>query len=49
MISGKRYNTNHIESEIFILFTGITESFYSIYSLQMNKEFGLNLLYSNWV
>ena len=27
MISGKRYNSHNIESEIFILFTGITEPF----------------------
>ena len=27
MISGKRYNTHNIESEIFILFTGFTEPF----------------------
>ena len=27
MISGKRYNTYNIESEIFILFTGVTEPF----------------------
>ena len=25
MISGKRYNTHNIESEIFILFTGVAE------------------------
>ena len=27
MISGKRYNTHNTESEIFILFTGVTEHF----------------------
>ena len=27
MISGKRYNTHNIESEIFILFIGVPESF----------------------
>ena len=27
MISGKRYNSHDIESKIFILFTGVAESF----------------------
>ena len=35
MISGKRYNTHNTESEIFILFTYVSESF--IQSIPTNK------------
>ena len=38
MISGKRYNTHNIESEMFILFTGITEPFIQSISCKWIKS-----------